>query len=367
MLLLIAMDAVLIAETPSFIGYRGARRTRRRASINIRPHSSSCSFMPGTISPQHAVLRTYAALVLSTIFSGVSVTAYAQSVCDFLAVEVVSDALPQYQPWRVKQGGTGMCQFEGELRKKQGNSFIINTAVLGFTQEFKDSAKEATEFVGNVRAEVAKTYKVTPLTGPGFGRESFSYRDEGERGVNGLWWFSHSEKVVVTGTFTPPGDVPLGKSHDAVIVSLASNALAASNKPGMAEEAAQCPYFEMKILAKLLPGKGLKVQQFGEDTCMANNAANAVVMFNRDVARDPISQAQVRQSSLQQDCKNEPLPELGTGAFIQYACTSGAPLAKVRFSKRLTSYEFTVAPNQEPTSQQRADLIALAARAMGAK
>jgi len=42
--------------------------------------------------------------------------AHAQESCDFLTLDAVSKALPQYQPWRVAGGSTGRCRFEGENR-----------------------------------------------------------------------------------------------------------------------------------------------------------------------------------------------------------------------------------------------------------
>ena len=90
-------------------------------------------------------------------------------------------------------------------------------------------------------------------------------------------------------------------------------------------------------------------------------------MFTRVNARDAISLSQIRESQLQDRCKNERLADLGDGAFVKYACADGAPRATVIFTKGLSSYEFSLMPKKEPTAQQRVDLIATAARAYALK
>lgn len=289
--------------------------------------------------------------------------ANAQESCDFLTLDAVSKALPQYQPWRIAGGGTGMCRFEGEHRVSDGRGAITNTAVLNVMQQFQATPKDATEFVRSLKAEMVKTYKVIALQGAG--PESFSYTDLTGT-MNALWWYAHSGKLVLSGMFVAPANQPLTAGEESAVKALVAEATAGSGKPGMAERAGQCPHLDLALVRKLLSPKGLKVQQFGNDSCMANDAANSVVLFSRIRFDDEVTGSQLAESKANSPCTSEPLAQFGVHGLLVHSCTMGNPHAEVFFVKGLAAYEFSVVPGKEPTAQQRADLIALAKRSFEA-
>jgi hypothetical protein len=290
--------------------------------------------------------------------------ANAQETCDFLSLDAVSKALPQYQPWRVAGGGTGMCRFEGEQRVSDGGSVSTSTAMLSVIQQFQATPKEATDFVRNMKAGLGKAYKPKALQGAG--SESFSYADP-TGSMNALSWYSHSGKMVLSGMFMPPGNQPATDEEESAVKALDAQATAGSSKPGMSERAGQCPHLDMALIRKLISAKGLKVQQFGNDSCMANDAANSVVLFSRIRFDDEVTGSQLAESKANSPCKFEQLAEFGPHGLLVHLCTVGNPHAEVFFVKGLSAYEFSVVPGKEPTAQQRADLIALAKRSFEAK
>ena len=290
--------------------------------------------------------------------------ASAQEACDFLSPDAVDKALPQYQPWRVAGGGTGMCRFEGEHRVSDGRSVSIYNAILNLTQQFQATPKEATAFVRDLKAEMGKSYRLRAF--PGMGSESFLYSAESVE-QNALWWFAHSGKVVMSGMFVPPGNRPMTGDEESAVKALVTQATAGSSKPGMAERAGQCPHLDMALVRKLISAKGLKVQQFGNDSCMANDAANSVVLFTRIRFDDAVAGSQFAESKANSACKSEQLADFGPHGFLVHSCAAGNPRAEVFFVQDLSAYELTVLPGKEPTAQQRADLIALAKRSFAAK
>lgn len=290
--------------------------------------------------------------------------AHAQESCDFLTLDAVSKALPQYQPWRVASGGTGRCRFEGENHVKGRGGATMTTVIFNVTQQFKASPKEAADFVRGLKGEMAKDYDLGVF--PGVGAESFFYTNASQAS-NALWWFTHAGKVVVSGMYVPPGNRALTDAEQSAVRSLVAAVLSASNQPGMAERAGQCPHFDMALIKKLISPKGLKVRQFGNDSCMANNGVNAVVMFSRIGFENETTGSQLAEAKANSPCKSEKLPEFGPFGLLMHSCAAGNPHVEVFFVKGHSAYEFSVIPGKEPTVQQRADLIALARRSFVAK
>ena len=290
--------------------------------------------------------------------------AHAQESCDFLTLDAVSKALPQYQPWRVAGGSTGRCRFEGENHRQEHGGATTTPVIFNVTQQFQSSPQKAVHFVRGVKAEIAKRYDLSAF--PGVGAESFFYTG-GSQDTNALWWFTHTGKAVVSGMYVPPGNRTLTDAEQSAVKSLVAEALSASNRPGMAEQAGQCPHFDRALIKKLISPKGLKVQQFGNDSCVANNGANAVVMFSRVRLENETSGSQLAQAKVNAPCTSEKLPEFGPFGLLIHSCTAGNPQAEVFFIKGRSAYEFSVIPGKEPTAQQRTDLIALARRSFEAQ
>ena len=282
----------------------------------------------------------------------------ASTNCDFLSAERVAAALPQHAPWKTTQGTVGMCGFEGTP-----TATADVPATLLIIQMVKGSAREATDFTRQTKTAMASEQAMTPVVGVGVGAESFFYRSRGAGSAEPMFWYAHADKVVLSGMLIGMSSGRDVKADVATVVALAAPSLAASVKPAQIALVAKCTHFDEPLLVKILAGKVLKVQQFGDDSCMANNEASAVVMFSRVNAPDAVSLSQMRESAMKDRCTRTPLPALGAGAFIHHACADGAPRATVFFVKGLSSYDFTLTPNKEPTPTQRADLAALALRA----
>jgi hypothetical protein len=274
--------------------------------------------------------------------------------CSFLPLQTVKAAFPQYEPWTAEDSsGPGMCTFVGEDSKVRG----VKTGMprLMLIQQYKGSATEAATFTTSLRKEFAEAYQIKPL--PALGKEGFAYLPK-EPAATMANWMGHADKQVMTVLMIRASAISAVDRE--AMEGLTAAALAGGGKSGAAEQALSCPYFDAALLAKLLPGAGLKPQKFGEDSCMANTDDSSVVMLTRMPAKDATTRSQLLANMPNTDCTRDPVPSLGASAVIAYNCTSGNPNATIHFAKDTGVYGVNLIPiNKEPTKAQRDLLVTL--------
>ena len=278
--------------------------------------------------------------------------------CSMVSLRQVEAALPDYSPWTLKSGGTGACRFEGVVEDDGSRSFVT----LHLQQQFHPSAKAAAEMMKTLRTEFAKTYPIKPLALRGAEAGAFTYGDTAGNGaLRGFWWYAQIGRAILSGIYMPPGNAEVDAEEEAAVLSVVQAAVGDTAAPATAAKAARCPHFDEALIRKLIPGKQVSIEQFGNNSCLAKNEKNAVVMFSLVENVTPTSAGQIAESTAT-GCTYDAIAPLGTLGRIGYACTSGNKRASVNYYKGSGWYGFDLVTGSEPTAAQRQDLIELATR-----
>ncbi len=263
--------------------------------------------------------------------------------CGWLAPSELDRHFPQFAPWRVEVGGVvGSCQFLSR-RDEAPNVFSANQMVM-------ETDEAAAEMAQNLRQESAKTQVVMPRAE--LGEHGYTYLSESAGEARTINLVGHRGRVVVIGLVslqTEITDVEL-----AAILELAQAALSVADQPDVLTTASDCPWFETARLPQLLPGGAVKQQTFGENSCMAQDDSQAVLL----VSASPAIPAMMERRD--GGCTWEELPQLGTGAVLGYSCREGNPRATLRLAVEGTMIEYNLTPGTEPTTTQRAQLVEMA-------
>jgi len=276
-------------------------------------------------------------LALLTIVLATASSAFAAE-CGWLATSELDRRFPELAPWRVTAGGAvGRCQFLS--RPGPPNMFSANQLIQG-------SAEEAAKTVADLRAETAKRAETRDL--PQLGERGFSYAS-GPRTVNLI---GHRGRVVVIALASLQSSV--GDAELASLVELAKAALAVADDPAALEAGTRCPWLDAATLPKLLPAGGITQQVFGENSCMAKDTANAILLVSVTQA----SPAMLGRRDA--NCSWEEVAELGPDAAIGRGCTSGVPRATLRMTIGGELVEYNLTPGSEPSEGQRRALVELA-------
>lgn len=278
--------------------------------------------------------------------------------CPMVSVEQIEAALPDYDPWQLKSGGPGACQFWGEYEDEQGS---ISSATLQLMQQFHPSAKAAAEMMHTLRSEFAKSSTIKPINLRGAAPGAFIYGVDAKGTQRGFWWYAQVGRAILSGMYVPASNRQIDADEEAAVLTIVQAAVGDTAAPTTAAKAAQCPDFDEALIRKLIPGKTVSIERFGSNSCLAKNEKNAIVMFSRLDNVNATSAGQIAQSTAT-GCTFEPVATLGEFGRIGYNCTSGNKRAEVNFYKNQAWFGFNVIPNGEPTAKQRSDLIELANR-----
>lgn len=274
--------------------------------------------------------------------------------CKIVTLEQINAALPNYAPWVMHFGGPGGCRFEGQY---QGS--YLNYASLSFTHQFHPSKQAATSILSGIRKEAEKTYQLKPISLRGAEPGAFIYGGDANSSTHSTIGYVQVGRAILLADFSPPAGVVFSKEERASTIGLLQLAITDTSNPKTAQLASRCPYFDDALIRKLIPGKKISVEQFGELSCMAKNEKNATVMLTRMVNIDPRMIDQIVQSTAV-GCTFEPVSTLGEQGRLGHHCTSGNPRAEAAFFKDESYVSISVMSNAEPTAQQRADLVELA-------
>jgi hypothetical protein len=265
--------------------------------------------------------------------------------CGWLATGELDRLLPELAPWSVITGGeVGSCQF---LSRAGGPPNIF-----GANQMVQASAAAATDFVQGLRTETEKSYEVTAE--PVLGEQGFVYRarEEGEGGRS-IFYVGHRGSVAVLGTLTLQHAVTA--DEHAAGAELMQAALGVADDETALAAASDCPWLDAGALAPMLPGGGVTQQTFGENSCLAQDAAGAVVMVSVQEAIPALV------ASRGGGCTWEAVPTLGEDAALGYSCSEGNPRATLRMVVGDRLIEYNLVPGAEPTEAQRQALLDMAA------
>ena len=298
-------------------------------------------------------IRAAVAAVVALSALSFATPTFAEETCDFISIATVTGKFPASAPWRVTNGGSGACAFEGQQR--EGST--IRSVILKFTQQVQDTPEEAVELINTMKEAFATDYDIE--VSPKLGSNGFYMLPKGQPLKDTLSWWSHRGRMVLSGLMLTPGGARISTTDRDNLTDLLGQTLARTATPSARAKAAQCPYFDETILKTLLPGSKQKVQQFGNNSCLAEGDNQVVVMLTRLEARDkPTFVAQIKDEA--KACSVEQPDGMGDAAYLIFACKHGGnPIASVKFLKGNDTFDVALLPGKEPTAAQRADLATL--------
>jgi hypothetical protein len=284
-----------------------------------------------------------------------AISAQAQSSCEVVPLAEVERIFPDYAPWKLSQGGVGACTFEGVVEYEDDSSM---TVMLKVNQQFKASSGEASKLIKTLGTAWAATANFTKA--PELGAEGFYHQPKtGPKDI--ISWVAHDDKVVSMGMFMVQGAGPLSKEDQEGLANVIKLALRSSKSKGMAEKAANCPYFDRTLVSKLFENPAAKIEQYGENSCLASAKENkAALVFSRVMADSPAQALMLAKSSAGTGaCTVEQAAELGENGTLAYACSSGRPRAELVFVQGNAFIRLSYSAEKEPSANQRKKLLAL--------
>jgi hypothetical protein len=302
------------------------------------------------VSRQENAMKRLALLVCG-IFA-LSSAAHAAGKCGWLASSKLDEAFPEYAPWQVMVGGNvGNCTFNSNPHAAPN--------IFGAIQSVKATPAEAEELARTLR-DNSGDVAVQPA--PALGKYAFTYQSKdasGKTDERSLFFVAHRGKVEVNGSLVLQR--PIGAPERAAAEKLIQAALAISDDARALHAANKCPYFDATLIRRLLPDKDYEENVYGENSCMAQAHSKAVILSI--VADARAEQLAATMNGMAGSCTSEDLPGLGKSGKLTYKCSDGAPRATVRFTTPGKMFEFSFAPEREPTSAERAVLVQLAQKA----
>lgn len=296
---------------------------------------------------RHLVRFTCRTLVASAIALLLPAAASATE-CGWLATSELDRLFPQNAPWRVTAGGDiGSCQFLS--RQDQPPN------VFGANQMIHETEAAAVESVTAIRAETEKNFETTDLRSLGPHGFSYAIGPAASAGPRSMMFVGQRGRVVVLSTVS----FQTGVSDAALpsLLELVAAALSVADDPDTLAAGTDCPWFEASLLDSVLSGGGVTQQRFGDTSCMAQDAANAVLLVTAMEASPAMLGR--RDSS----CSWEDLPALGADAALSHSCSSGNPRATVRVVVGAKLLDYSLTPGHEPSTEQRQALVELVAAA----
>ena len=191
----------------------------------------------------------FAAALLT--FSSATPT-FAAETCDFISLSTITSKVPAAAPWRVTNGGTGACAFEGQSR--EGDT--IRSVILKFTQQVQDTPEEAVEMINTMKEAFTADHDLAK--NPKLGSDGFFMLQKGQPLKDTISWWSHRGRMVLSGLMLTPGGASISATDRDNLTDVISTTLALTAAPRAHAKAAQCPYFDDAILKKLLPGTNVR-------------------------------------------------------------------------------------------------------------
>ncbi|MCL2310370.1 MAG: hypothetical protein FWC42_08900 [Proteobacteria bacterium] len=296
------------------------------------------------------MFRIVTRLLFLLTLAGVVVTAHAAEECGLLPTSEVDQTFAEFAPWRTMVGGAvGSCKFLSNPHLEPG--------MFSFLQQFKSSKGDASSVYDAMRKGFSDAYTITEVAG--FGDRAFRFAADARSNTI----VAQKNKLVVTITLLLPRAVTDADFRSAI--KLGQVALRGADDPEMARKASTCPWFNESGLKKLFGGKPYEVQVHGENSCMAADKQQRVLLASVMA----LSRGLTIGVLLGDGCQQSDLPELGKDAKLSFNCKGGNPRAEVGFEVNGLAVRLTwVARGVEPSEADKATLVELAkhARSVGA-
>ncbi len=279
-----------------------------------------------------------------------SATAAAAEECMTLDVAAVNKALPEAAPWRLLNGGISACTFTAG---SMDSSFDYNLTVRATAAAAQESTRAS-------KADAADNHNRVDVL-PALGSDGFAYSPKSDAGATKaetVFFFGNRNNIEIIGDLNLKQAVTPNQ-RNAVARLLATAATAASN-PRAQAAASNCPYFDMPVLKRLLPPGEMTVMVPAATNCIAS-VGGAVAMIG--VVTSPHAAEGATNMMKDNGCSVDPLPQFGSVAGISHHCSGGNPRAQILIVDGNKMLDFSVVLAQEPTEDQRALLVQLAAYA----
>jgi hypothetical protein len=271
-------------------------------------------------------------------------TASAAGKCRSLDVAKLNKAIPLTSPWKVEGGGSEACSFDAGST----NSF-------GFSQTVDVSSDKADASVRESKQAIAADNRVNDESNLGTNGFSYSVKlPSGQANEKSVFLFGHRGRIEINGYLNLQKPVTQAQREAAAKLMFDSMAIAEDSKALAA--ATKCPYFDNALVERLFSSTDLSVSVPSPGNCTASVDGNALSI---GVASGMNSDQAVSNMLKNSGCKVDALPRLGKPSGIAYAC-SGNPRAQILFIAKGKMFDLSFVSPQEPTSEQRATLIALA-------
>ena len=274
-------------------------------------------------------------------------SAFAAQKCPAIETSMLDKGFAEFAPWRVMSGGPGECSF---MTAKTSINF-------GFNHMATQSSEEATAAAVEMRGAVAATSAIEPM--PVLGEEGFTYQPKKEGGgvdPTTMFFYGHRGTLNVSGYLNlTPAITPAQRDFAAHLI--AATLGAASNPKALAKET-NCPYLDAALVERLLPD--------GNRSAIVPNANSCVVSAGGKVITVTITKGSHSASTAEALLKNggctvDALPALGKPSGIAHHCSEGNARAEVVFAGAGRMVSLVFVPGSEPSAEDRATLVELAA------
>jgi hypothetical protein len=252
--------------------------------------------------------------------------------------------------WQAVSGGQGECSF---MAADTSNNF-------GFSHMVSESAQQAKTSAAELRAAVANTSVVVPL--PSLGEEGIAYQMKDDKGAvnTGQVFFSgHRGSVTISG-YLNLKDAITPAQRDFAGNLLAGTLGVATNAKALAKES-DCPYFDDALVKKLLPTGSVSAIVPNKESCIMSADGRVLTLT---LVKDARSGQRAQGMMQGGGCQRDSLQQFGEIAAILHHCTEGNPRAQVVVARDGRSLDIAYIAGPEPTDEQRAMLIELAAYAL---
>jgi hypothetical protein len=287
--------------------------------------------------------------MIGMLLLAASGAAFAATKCPTIETAMVEKGFG-HGPWQVVSGGQGDCSF---MAADTSNNF-------GFSHTVSESPELATTSAGELRAAVVGTSVVVPL--PSLGEEGIAYQMKDDKGAvnpGSVFFSGHRGRVTLSGYLNLKGAITPAQ-RDFAANLLAGTLGVATNAKALAKES-DCPFFDDALVKKLLPTGSFSTAVPNKESCIVSADGRVITLSMIKDARS----GQRAQGMMQgAGCQRESLPKFGEIAAILHHCSEGNPRAQVVVAREGRSLEISYIAGPEPSDEQRATLIELAAYAL---
>lgn len=276
--------------------------------------------------------------------------AAAAQKCPRIEISMVDKGFSEAGPWRVMSGGPGECTF-----------MTADTSVnFGFSHMVNESAGLAMAASVEMRDAVAGNSVVEPM--PALGDEGFTYQPKNEAGEvdpKSMFFHGHRGSVNASGFLNLP--TPITPAQRDFAAHLIAGTLGVATNPRALAKESRCPYLDGKRVDKLLPTGHRSVIVPDKNSCVISADGRVITVA---VVKGKRSSETADGMMRGGGCTVDALPKLGKTAGVMHHCSEGNARTQVVVAGNGRMLEIAYIPGREPTDDERAMVIEMAAFAM---